>query len=139
MGHPGDLTLNFCYRYVAELSLCNHSIFFRVASVFFSRRLAEMMDPLPPPPPKLKLSVLPTLYNSVIHPLWFIQLQNCFDNRNVDTFTCMSKIHLGKISEICDFWLTYDFYPIFCRFKCCPLGCKFGTEKKQQFELRALV
>ena len=50
----------------------------------------------------------------------------------------MSKMHIRKISEICDFWLKTRFFTnFFFRLKRCPLSCEFGTENR--FELRALV
>ena len=65
-----------------------------------------------------------------------IQLQNCFDDRNVDTF--MSKTHFGKISEILDFWSKTRFLPkTFLCLKYFPLDGEIGTENR--YELRALV
>ena len=111
--------------------------FFRVACERFSQTCRNDGNPL-----KLKLPLfidccLPYPILSFTASYWFIQLQNCFDNQNVDTF--VSKMHFWKISKICEFWLKTRFFTqkIFFRLKRCPLGCEYGTENR--FELRALV
>ena len=81
-----------------------------------SRRLAETTEPP-------KIEVVTVAYHiqfcHFVPSYWFIQLQICFDKRNVDTL--ISKIHSGKVSEICDFGIKHDFLPknVF-RLKCCP-------------------
>ena len=111
--------------------------FFRVACEHFSQTCRNDGNPL-----KLKLLLFidcclhyPVL--SFTPSYWFIQLQNCFDNRNFDTF--VSKMHFWKISKICDFWLKTRLFikQIVFRLKCCPLACEYETENR--FELRALV
>ena len=81
----------------------NSPSFFRVACECFSQTCRNDGNPL-----KLKLPFfidccLPYPIPSFNTSYWFIQLQNCFDNRNVDTF--VSKLHFCKFSKICDFWL----------------------------------
>ena len=73
---------------------------------------------------------LPHPILSFIPSYWFIQLQNSFDNRNVDTF--VSKMHFWKISEICDFWLKTRFFTkkFFFRLKCCTLHGEHETENR---------
>ena len=103
-GHTWNLTPEILlYRYEAEPSLCKHTIFFRVACERFLPTCRNDGNPL-----KLKLPFfidcsLPYPILSFTPCFWFIRLQNCFVNRNVDTF--VSEMHFWKISKICNFWL----------------------------------
>ena len=112
--------------------------FFRVACERFFADLQKRWKP-----PEIKVAIvhcdccLPYPILSFTPSYWFIQLQNCFDNRNVETL--VSKMYLWKISKICDFWLKTRFFTPkkFFPLKRCPLGSEYGTENR--FELRALV
>ena len=90
-------------RYVAEPSLCKDSIKF---SRCLEALLADLQKHWNTPEIEVPTVAYPIL--PFLHSYWFIQLQNCFDNRNAGTF--MSKMHIGKISEICDFWLKTRFF-----------------------------
>ena len=82
--------------------------FFRVACKRFSRTCRNDGNPLKSKLPLFIDCCLPYPILPFTPSYWFIQLQNCFDNRNVDTF--VSKMYFWKISKICDFWLKTRFF-----------------------------
>ena len=90
-------------RYVAEPSLCKDSIKF---SRCLEALLADLQKRWNTPEIEVPTVAYPTEFCHSSPR--FIQLLNCFDNRNAGTF--MSKIHIGKISEICYFWLKARFF-----------------------------
>ena len=95
----------FCYRYVPEPQLCKQSIFFFELPASASRRRWKT--------PEIEVVTfdypLPTLSDSVIHSFFLVHsTAKLFDNRNIDT--SVSKMHIWKISEICDFWLKTRFF-----------------------------
>ena len=64
----------------------------------------------------LKLSLLPTLSNSVIHPLLLVHLTaKLINDRTVDTI--MSKTHCGNKSEIFFFFFFFLFLFLFLFYK----------------------
>ena len=114
--------------YSSTITVQTFHLFFRVACEPFSQTCRNNGNPL-----KLKLSPLPTLSSSVFNPpYWFIQLQSCFDNRNVDTF--VSKMHFQKISEICDFGSKTRFFTQKCFFAEDVVLCIVSMKLKNVFE-----
>ena len=101
--------------------------------LFFSRCLRALLADLQkrwktPEIEVVTFAYVPYQILSFIPSYCLLQLQNCFDNRNIDT--SVSKMHIWKISEICNFGLKHDFY-IYIYFSLKTLPFRMRVWKKR--------